>query len=66
MLFHEELIMFQNEYIGTPLVWGHSFCTRYVAFQEDWPLLWGINQLVWIHIIKRPFQRGLSHVKATF
>ena len=27
-----------------PLLWGHPFCTRKVAFQEGWPLVRGNNQ----------------------
>ena len=42
-----------------PLLWGHPFCIRKVAFQEGWPLVRGKNRYiyVYIYIAKWPFQR---------
>ena len=31
-----------------PLLWGHPFCIRKVAFQEGWPLVRGRNQYVYV------------------
>ena len=44
-----------------PLLWGHPFCIRKVAFQEGWPLVRGRNQ--YIYIVKWPFQRGWPLVR---
>ena len=31
-----------------PLLWGHPFCIRKVAFQEGWPLVRGRNQYIYV------------------
>ena len=43
-----------------PLLRGHPFFTRKVAFQEGWPLVWDKNQYIYVKIysVKWPFQRG--------
>ena len=39
-----------------PLLWGHPFCIRKVAFQEGRPLVRGRNQ--YIYVVRWHFQRG--------
>ena len=50
----------QKPHTVEPLLRGHPFCIRKVAFQEGWPLIRGRNQYtdVQIYIVKWPFQRG--------
>ena len=31
-----------------PLLWGHPFCIRKVAFQKGWPLIRGGNQYIYV------------------
>ena len=31
-----------------PILWGHPFCIRKVAFQEGWPLVRGRNQYIYV------------------
>ena len=35
-------------YTVEPLLWGHPFCKRKVAFQEGWPLIRGRNQYIYV------------------
>ena len=50
-----------------PLLWGHPFCIRKVAFLEGWPLIRGKNQYIYIkiYIVKWPFQRGWPLIMVT-
>ena len=54
-----------RRYTVEPLLWGHPFCARNVAFQEGWPLVRGRNQYIYvsIYIVQWPFQRGWPLVR---
>ena len=54
----EFTIMFK--YTMEPLLWGHPFFTRKLAFREGWPLIRGKNQYIYVknNIVKWSFKRG--------
>ena len=71
MLYSEKALVDHNITIDhkwctvEPLLWGHPFCTRKVAYQKGRPLKRDINQYfyVWIYIFKWPLQRGWPLVR---
>ena len=48
-----------------PLLWGHPFCIRKVAFQEGWPLVRDRNQFIYVYIysVQWPLTRGWPPVR---